>query len=175
MSPSRRTQFVPTRPRAEVWTAVAVAVGIVVATALLIWLMRPGKAGVPGGGGILNRQPRMTILVLLALALLAGVITYVTRRHKPPRFGLRGSIAIGTVVVLVVAVVAGIFWPGGSVKHYPKAAPSSPSVSVPASVPSSTPASSTPATTAKTGSSVTGSTTPSSDTSTPTTPTTKAG
>ncbi|HEY5170141.1 MAG TPA: hypothetical protein VIK54_00280, partial [Acidimicrobiia bacterium] len=71
MSPSRpRQQFVPARPRAEIVTAVAVGVGIVGATVLLIWLIRPGGSGVAGGGGLFNRQPRMTMLVVLTAAAL---------------------------------------------------------------------------------------------------------
>jgi hypothetical protein len=127
MSPSRgRQQFVPSRPRAEVFTAVGVSAAIVIGTALLIWLMRPGVAGVEGGGGLFNRQPRMTILVLLTIAVLAGVALYVLRRRHPPRFGTQGSIAIGSAATVVLAVVAGIFWPGGAIRHWPRRFPSPP-------------------------------------------------
>jgi hypothetical protein len=123
MSPSarrpQRQQFVQARPRSEVVTAVAVSAAIVIGTALLVWLMRPGSPGVPGGGGLFNRQPRMTILVLLTAAVIGGLILYVVRRRHPPRFGTRGSIGIGSAGAVVLAVVAGIFWPGGVIHHWP--------------------------------------------------------
>jgi len=113
MSPSRtRPQFVPSRPRSEIYTAVAVAVAIVAGTALLVWLIRPGTPGIPGGGGLFNRQPRSTILVILTALLLVAAVSYLLRgRRRPTRLGTRGAIAVG--------VLAGIFWPGGVIKHYP--------------------------------------------------------
>ena len=51
MSPSRtRKPQVRARPRAEVITAVAAAVGIVGGTVLIIWLMRPGDRPLLAGG-----------------------------------------------------------------------------------------------------------------------------
>jgi hypothetical protein len=120
MSPSKsRQQFIPSRPRAEVFTAVAVGAAIVLGTALLVWLIRPGTPGVPGGGGLLNRQPRVTILVLLIAALVGGVVAFVRSRRRPTRLGARGSIAVGSAAVVVLGVVGGIFWPGGVVRHWP--------------------------------------------------------
>ena len=65
MSPARsKRQPVPHRySRAEIVKAVGVGAGIVAATALLIWLMRPGPAGIPATGGLMNRQPRASWLV----------------------------------------------------------------------------------------------------------------
>ena len=121
MSPSKsRQQFVPTRPRAEVFTAIAVGAAIVLGTALLVWLIRPGTPGVPGGGGIFNRQPRVTILVILIAAVVAGVVYFVLSRRRPTRLGARGSIAVGTAVVVLLGVLVGIFWPGGVIRHWPK-------------------------------------------------------
>jgi len=171
VSPARgtrgRQQFVPARPRAEVLTAVAVSATIVIGTALLVWLMRPGQVGVPGGGGLLNRQPRMTMLVVLTAAIIGGWALYVVRRRRPPRFGTQGSIAIGSAITVVLAVVAGIFWPGGVIRHWPK----QPKVAdVPAtSVPSSAP------TTAKTGTTAKSGTTSSTATSATTGTTVKTG
>ncbi len=158
----QRQQFVPARPRSEVITAVAVSAGIVITTALLVWLIRPGTPGVAGGGGLFNRQPRITILVLLAAAVLAGMVFYVLRRRHPPRFGTRGSIAIGSVITVGAAVVAGIFWPGGVIRHWPPQF-KLPDVT-PTSVPSSTP-------TTKAGTATTGPQTATTGTSV-TTPTT---
>src|SRR5258706_3556818 len=122
MSPPRtrqRQQFVPSRPRAEVVTAVAVAVGIVAGTLLLIWLMRPGKVGIPGGGGLLSRQSRMTILLVVTAAALLGVFFWVrSGRRRPKRLGERGAIIAGSAVVVVLAILGGIFWPGGVVRHW---------------------------------------------------------
>jgi hypothetical protein len=180
MSPSRtRQQFVPSRPRSEIIAAVAVGVGIAGGTVLLIWLMRPGGTGVAGGGGLFNRQPRMTMLIVLTAAALGGLVLWVRRGRRPKRLGERGSIVVGSLVVIAVAVVAGIFWPGGVVRHWPKApaltnppATNPPATNPPAtnppSVPSTTPATSTgPSTTARTA------TTVKSTPTTPTTPTTK--
>ncbi len=156
MSPAkRRQQFVQAPPRSEIVIAVAVSAGIVVGTALLVWLIRPGKPGVPGGGGLFNRQPRVTILVLLAAAVIAGVVLSVVRRRHPPRFGVRGSIALGSAVTIVLAVVAGVFWPDGLIRHWPAQfkVPDTPLTSVPSSAPT------TAAKTATTGSTVTTATT----------------
>jgi hypothetical protein len=122
MSPSKtRAQFVPARPRAEVVAAVAVAATIVFGTVLLIWLLRPGTPGVPGGGGLLSRQPRMTILVVLTAAALATVSYRAVRHHRrSARLSERGALLVGSGVVLVLAVAGGIFWPGGVIRHWPK-------------------------------------------------------
>ena len=127
-------------PRSELYTAIAVGAAIVLGTALVVWLIRPGTAGVQGGGGLFNRQPRMTILVLLTAAALAGGIAYLLRgRRRPKRLSARGSIAIGSAVAIVLAVVAGIFWPGGVIRHWPKQPKFSdtPPVTNPATVPTS--------------------------------------
>jgi hypothetical protein len=119
MSPSRpRGQYVPLRPRSELYVAIAAAAGIIVGTALLIWLMRPGTAGVAGTGGLFTRQPRFTMLVVVTLLVLGGVIWYVLSHRKRRRFGDWGTIAIASGIVVVIAVVVGIIWPGGIVKHY---------------------------------------------------------
>lgn len=151
MSPSKtRPQFIPARPRSEVLAAVGVGATIVLGTALLIWLIRPGTAGIPGGGGLFNRQSRMTILVLLTVAALAIVVSFFARRRHPGRFGTRASIATGSVAVLVLAIVGGIFWPGGVMRHYisqqkiPTTPVTSPDVTAPTTAPKT-------ATTTKTG------------------------
>jgi hypothetical protein len=176
MSPSRtRPQFVPSRPRSEIYTAVAVAVAIVAGTALLVWLIRPGAPGVPGGGGLFNRQPRSTILVILTALLLVAAVSYLLRgRRRPTRLGTRGAIAIGSVGAIAVGVLAGIFWPGGVIKHYPsqpKFSDTPPAVNpvstVPATVTPSTAPGKGSSTTVKTGTTATTPTTAS-------TPTTKA-
>jgi hypothetical protein len=176
MSPTRRQQFVPSRPRSELIGAVAVGVGIVAGTILIIWLIRPGTAGVPGGGGLVARQPRMTILLALAAAAIGVVVALVGRARHRPRFGSRGAIAVGSATVVVLAVVGGIFWPGGVVRHWPKLPKLAPT-------PSTNPLPSTPlttGTTVKTGTTAKTGTTVAAPTSTPaasatTTPPTTGG
>jgi len=119
MSPPRsRGQYVPVRPRSEVYVAVAAAAGIILGTLLLIWLMRPGQPGVAGTGGLFTRQPRMTWLVVVTLIAIGGVFWYVLSRKKRRRFGDWGTIAIASGVVVVIAVLIAVFWPGGILRHY---------------------------------------------------------
>jgi magnesium-transporting ATPase (P-type) len=173
MSPSKtspgktRPQFVPARPRAEVFTAIAVGAAIVLGTLALIWLMRPGPQGIPGKGGLFSRQARFTMLLILTLAALGFMVSFFLRRRHPGRLGTNGSIAAGSAVIVVLAVVAGIFWPGGLIRHWPK----QPKIATPDTNPVTTV---TPATTAKPGTTVKpGSTTIAPNPST--SPTTKAG
>jgi hypothetical protein len=110
-----------THSRAEVMVAVWVSVGIVIATLLLIWALRPGEPGVPGGGGLLSRQSRVSVLVVLGIGVLALAIWWVLNgRRRPRRVNRRVAVAVTSVVVIVGVVLAGVFWPGGVVKHYPK-------------------------------------------------------
>jgi amino acid transporter len=108
------------RPRSEILVAIAVAAGIVLATVLIVWLIRPGKPGTVGTGGLLSRQPRVTMWVVLTAAALALAIWWVLRgAHRPRRVSSRVAVIVAIVVVLVVAVAAAIFWPDGLVRHYP--------------------------------------------------------
>jgi peptidoglycan biosynthesis protein MviN/MurJ (putative lipid II flippase) len=153
MSPSRsRKGFVPARHKHEVRIAVAVSAGIILGTILLIWLMRPGPTGIPGQGGLLARQPRMTILLIIAAVVVVGYIAFSARRRQGSRLGSKGAIAMGVVVIFGLAFVAGVFWPGGVVRHWP-ARPKiadTPTTN-PASIPSSTvpPTAATPTTKAR--------------------------
>jgi cytochrome bd-type quinol oxidase subunit 2 len=124
----RRKQTARIRRRSEVVVAVLVGVGIVAATVLLIWLMRPKSPdGTPGTGGLFTRQPRFVLLLVLAVIVLTAVIAYLQRgRRRPKNMKPSASFSIATVVVVALAVVAGIFWPGGLVRHWraqPKAEP----------------------------------------------------
>jgi hypothetical protein len=122
MSPSKkRAQFIPGRPRSEVVVAVVVGAAIVFGTILLIWLLRPGTPGVPGQGGLLSRQPRITILVVATAIALGGVVYRVLTHHRrSARLSQRASLLLGSGVVLVLAVAGGIFWPNGVIRHWPK-------------------------------------------------------
>jgi hypothetical protein len=151
MSPSRtRKPIVHARPRAEVVTAVAAGAAVVLGTALLVWLMRPGTAGVPAGGGLMNRQPRVTWLIVLTIAGGAAFGAWMLRgRRRPRRLSRRAALAVIAVVVVVGSVLGGVFWPGGVVKHWPaRPKPFKPPVTTLPSIPPTTTAPS-PSTTAR--------------------------
>jgi len=136
MSParSRRRQPLPhRRNRADIVKAVGVAAAIVLLTALLIWLLRPGPAGIPGTGGVMNRQPRASWLIVGALVAGGLVAWFVLRRGSRAR--RRAILSISFVVLIVVTVVIGFVWPGGLLRH--DVAPSA--VPEPTTTPTSTP------------------------------------
>jgi hypothetical protein len=139
-----------TRSRQEVTTAVLVAVGIVLLTVLLIWLLRPATPGVPGSGGLMTRQPRASLLIVLTLGTMVFVVWRIARDQRPKkRLDWRQRTAIGVVVVFGLAFLAGVFWPGGLLRHYP----SQPEpVTLPESSATSTPGTTGASTTVTTGS-----------------------
>jgi len=127
MSPARsKRQPVPHRhSRADIVKAVAVGFGIVAATALLVWLLRPGPAGIPATGGIMNRQPRASWLVVGALALFGSATWFILRGRRRTRSRAKVLLPTAFGVVLVAAVAGGFAWPGGLLRHdvAPKPAP----------------------------------------------------
>jgi hypothetical protein len=169
MSPSRsRRQPLPSRRnRADILKAAGVAAAIVLGTALLIWLLRPGPAGIPATGGVMNRQPRASWLILGALVAGGFVAWFVLRRgSRVRRRRARAVLTISFVVLIICTVGLGLLWPGGLLRH--DVAPAEPA---PTTTPTSTPTSpSTPTTkpaatgasgtTGSTGSSGPGSTAP---------------
>src|SRR5690349_6034428 len=110
MSPSRaKARRAPVQrghSRREIVTAVLGASAVVFGTALLIWLMRPGNTATPGSGGLIHRQPRVSWLIFFGIVVLIIAIVWITRsrrfRERP-----RVPIAIASVVVIILAVVAG--------------------------------------------------------------------
>jgi hypothetical protein len=119
MSPTRtRRKAAPRRhTRREVLTAVGGALAVVLATILLIWLLRPGTSGVEGTGGIAARQPRAAWLVGLTFVALVLFTWWALRRHESWRGRFVILLVAGWVILGLGAVVAGILWPGGLLRH----------------------------------------------------------
>jgi NhaP-type Na+/H+ or K+/H+ antiporter len=119
MSPARsKRQPVPhRRSRADIVRAIGVAAVIVVVTAILVWLLRPGPPGIPATGGLMNRQPRASWLIALGLGA-AGVATWFILRGSPrTRKRAKVLLPVALGVVLVAVIVGGIVWPGGLLRH----------------------------------------------------------
>jgi hypothetical protein len=104
-------------------------VAVVALTALLIWMLRPGTAGVPGTGGVAHRQPRAALLVAVSLIAVVVVLVYV---RTSGRWQQRTIIAMagGVIAIIIIDIVAAIFWPGGLLRHYQSFNPST-NISVP--------------------------------------------
>ena len=119
MSPARskRTPIPQRRSRADIVKAVGVAAGIVLVTALIVWLMRPGSPGTLGTGGYINRQPRASWLVGLALGVGAAATWWILRVSRKARERVNVVLPITLGVVLVLTVIGGVAWPGGLLRH----------------------------------------------------------
>ena len=119
MSPARskRTAIPHRRTRAELVRAASVAAGIVVVTALMIWLMRPGPPGTLGTGGFMNRQPRSSAVVIGTLLLAGAVTWFVLRISRRARGHEKDVLPVALGVVLLAAVVVSFAWPGGLLRH----------------------------------------------------------
>jgi hypothetical protein len=120
MSPSsgRRKQAVPkVRERRELLIAVGGAAAVVLGTALLVWLMRPGASGTQGTGGIMNRQPRAAWLVGLTLGAAIAFLWWALSRRREWRDKFIILFLGGWVVLGLAAVFAGVLWPGGLLRH----------------------------------------------------------
>src|SRR5437868_2950417 len=93
------------RPRSEIFVAIAVSFGILLATVLLIWLLRPSNSGVEGTGGLMTRQPRVVLWLLVSAAAITwGAWWALNGRHRPKRFTPRVSLAIVAGVIAVIAI-----------------------------------------------------------------------
>jgi len=175
MSParSRRTPIPHRRSRADIVQAVGVAAGIVLVTAALVWLLRPGAPGSIGAGGLMNRQPRVGALVAIALILAVVVTWWILRVSRKAQGHELVVLPIALGVVLVAAIVLGFTWPGGLLRHYfsiPKPIPPPTSTTLPASTTGATGATSTTGASGATGAAgATGATGATSSSTTPTT------
>lgn len=106
------------RPKWAVAKALGAAFAIVVGTVLMVWLLRPGFD--PYSGGLVNRQPRAAWLVAGVLAaVIAGIFAVLRARRGVLA---RRTIALPGVLVAVAvgAVLAGVLWPGGLLRHTPE-------------------------------------------------------
>jgi hypothetical protein len=119
MSPSRTRQKAVRRHRSrrELVTAIGAAAAVVLGTALLIWLLRPGTPGVEGTGGLASRQPRAAWLVGLTLVAVIAFTWWAIRRQRDWRGRIVIVLLVGWVILLLAAVLAGILWPGGLLRH----------------------------------------------------------
>lgn len=118
MSPAKSTRRQPLphrRSRADIMKAAGAGAAIVLATSLLIWLLRPGPVGIPATGGVMNRQPRASWLIVGALAVGGLAAWFVLRRGGRRR--ARAMLAISFAVIIGITVVVGIIWPGGLLRH----------------------------------------------------------
>jgi amino acid transporter len=97
--------------------AAGVGAAIVLATALLIWLLRPGPTGIPATGGVMNRQPRASWLIVGALAVGGFAAWFVLRRGGRARRRARSILTISFVVLIICTVGVGLVWPGGLLRH----------------------------------------------------------
>jgi hypothetical protein len=103
--------------RADIVKAVGVSAAIVVVTAVIVWLMRPGPPGIPGTGGIMNRQPRASWLIVGAIVVGTIACWMIMRGHGRTRERAKVVLPIALVVVLLGAIGLGIAWPGGLLRH----------------------------------------------------------
>ncbi|HEX4490468.1 MAG TPA: hypothetical protein VH914_04595 [Acidimicrobiia bacterium] len=107
----RRDQYQAPRTRRELTIAVGVAAGIVVGTAIMVWLLRPG--------GMADRQPRSSWVI--GLALLAAIVAVWLVVSNADRRDLNAPVWIGGSLagILVLAIVIGLVWPHGLLRHTP--------------------------------------------------------
>jgi multisubunit Na+/H+ antiporter MnhB subunit len=111
----RREQYQAPRSRRELAIAIGAAVFIVAATVFMIWILRPG--------GIADRQPRSSWL--FGVAFFAAVIACYLILRPSSRLKLDRRVALAGALgaIVLVAAVAGIFWPHGLLRHTPKVEP----------------------------------------------------
>ena len=132
----RRQQYQTPRTRAELATAVGAAAAIVAGTGLMIWLLRPG--------GLADRQPRSSWLVGIVLIASAVLCFEILRPKSPVKMSRQVAFGGGFGIIVVGAVLAGVLWPGGIVRHtpsfasFPTVPTANPLTSTSAPLPSST-------------------------------------
>jgi len=142
MSPARsKRQSIPhRRGQADIVKAVGAGALIVAATALLIWLMRPGPPGIPATGGLINRQPRASWLVGGGIGVAAIAVWFILRGRRSLRARAKVLLPVAVGVVLVATVGVGFVWPGGLLRHdvAPPPVPKAPTTTTTVARPSTT-------------------------------------
>lgn len=116
MSSRRRLRHAPPvkrYSRRDIWLAIGAGTAVVLATLFAIWMLRPG--------GIADRQPRATWLVVLSVLAVGAYAWWLLGPRAGRREPLVGWLAGGVAVITVGAVLAGFLWPGGLLRHSPDA------------------------------------------------------
>src|SRR5438552_18747675 len=93
-----RQQYQAPRNRREVAIAVAAGGGIVGATALMIWLLRPG--------GLADRQPRSSWLV--GVSLFAAVVAAYAIMRPTSRLKVNRRVAVPGSLAAIAVVAVGV-------------------------------------------------------------------
>ncbi len=135
-----RNQSAPnTRTRRELLTAIGGVAGVLLSTAVLVWAMRPGNFN-PGTGGIIHRQPRVTLWLAATVIALATAVWMVLRPDAKVREPVR-TLAISAGGVVVVAVVVMATWHSSLLRDYtpPPTLPPLTTTSAPAATSTTTP------------------------------------
>lgn len=117
-----RRQVSPIGPTKREKTVAVLGVACVVGlTSLAVWAMRPGTPDDYGlTGGIANRQPTATWLVVLSAAALVGSVLFFRSRAAAGRGPARRPwLGVSHLVIVAAAVIIGFVWPGGLLRHGP--------------------------------------------------------
>lgn len=159
-----RNQSAPTtRTRRELVTAIGGATGVVLSTAVLVWAMRPGNF-TAGTGGIIHRQPRVSLWLAATAIGLATAVWMVRRPDAKFRQPVR-VLALSAGGVVVVAIVVMATWHKNLLRTY------TPPPTLPPITTTTAPKVATTTTAARTGTSTT---TPGATTTAPSASTTSA-
>jgi cytochrome bd-type quinol oxidase subunit 2 len=106
-----RHQSTPvTHTRREITIAAAGSAVIVLITAVIIWAMRPGSDSDfnPGKGGIVHRQARASLWLLVTAIVVATVIWLVMRPESRVENQRRAAaLSVGGVLIAAIAVFVG--------------------------------------------------------------------
>jgi cytochrome bd-type quinol oxidase subunit 2 len=133
-----RNQAAPvTHTRSEWVLAVVGSAAVVLVTVVLIWAMRPGSPNsfTAGKGGLIHRQPRVSLMLLATAAVMAIVAWLILRPESKVKQQRRAAL-LSVVGVVVAAVAVFAIWHNTLVHDY--AVPPPDTTIPPTSVPSIT-------------------------------------
>jgi hypothetical protein len=150
----RNQQAPVTRTRRELTIAISGSVAVVGSTLLLIWAMRPGpQVSVnPLTGGLIHRQPRVSLFLAATAAAIALAAWALLRRDAKVRNRTR-ALAIAVVGVVAAAVIVFGVWHDSLLRNY--AVPTFPTTTPTTAPRITTTVAPKSTTTAKTGTTVT--------------------